>query len=278
MDVPIYQVDAFATDVFTGNPAAVCLLEAWPDERLLQAIAAENNLSETAFLVRTSEAFEIRWFTPVTEVALCGHATLASAFVLFACRQWPGLSVRFETRKSGALAVTRKGDLLEMDFPARPPHRRSAPVGVAEALGGVTPREVLGSAEDLLVLLENEAAVRAVRPDFSALERVECRGIIVTAPGEGCDFVSRFFAPRVGVAEDPVTGSAHCVLVPYWAAVLGRDTLHARQVSARGGELFCRNEGPRVVISGRAALYLAGTITVAAPAGAAPSPAGFGRT
>lgn len=270
MNLPLYQVDAFTAEIFAGNPAAVCLLEEWPDDCLLQAIAAENNLSETAFLVRNKSGFELRWFTPVTEVALCGHATLASAFVLFSCRQWPEPSVRFMTRQSGTLTVTRQGDLLEMDFPARPAHRRAAPAGLAEALG-VTPCEVLDSAEDLLVLVESEAVVRAVRPDFAALARIECRGVIVTAPGEGCDFVSRFFAPRVGIAEDPVTGSAHCVLTPYWAAVLGRDRLQARQVSQRGGELFCRNAGDRVAISGRAVLYLTGTIRAGDPAGAAVS-------
>jgi predicted PhzF superfamily epimerase YddE/YHI9 len=266
MQIPLYQVDAFTADIFSGNPAAVCLLERWPGDDLLQAIAAENNLSETAFLVCSATGFDIRWFTPVTEVALCGHATLASAFVLFTCRQWPGPFVRFETRQSGTLRVFRCGDLLEMDFPARPAHRRTVPPGLWEALG-VLPGSVFGSAEDLLVVLESEAAVRAVRPDFTALAKLDCRGVIVTAPGERCDFVSRFFAPRVGVTEDPVTGSAHCVLVPYWAAILGRDTLQAQQVSARGGELFCRNEGSRVSIAGRAALYLTGTITIGSSGG-----------
>jgi PhzF family phenazine biosynthesis protein len=261
MKIPIYQVDAFTSEVFSGNPAAVCPLDTWIPDTQLQAIAAENNLSETAFLVRNERGFDVRWFTPVTEVALCGHATLASAFVLFVCRKWPEESIRFQTRRSGLLVVKRRGDLLDMDFPSRPAYRRAAPAGLVETLGA-TPKEVLGSAEDLLLVLESEKAVRAVQPDFSALERVECRGVIVTARGDRSDFVSRFFAPRVGVREDPVTGSAHCVLIPYWAGVLRKHDLHAFQVSARGGELFCVHAGERVTISGKAALYMEGAIAV----------------
>ncbi|MEW6668397.1 MAG: PhzF family phenazine biosynthesis protein [Thermodesulfobacteriota bacterium] len=261
MRIPLYQVDAFTSQVFFGNPAAVCLLERWLEDSILQAVASENNLSETAFLVRNAEGFDLRWFTPVTEVALCGHATLASAFVLFTRRDWPEESIRFRTRKSGELVVSRRGDLLEMDFPARPPNPQGPPDGLLEALH-VTPEAVLGSAEDLLVVLDSEKVVREVQPDFGALERVACRGTIVTARGDRSDFVSRFFAPRVGVPEDPVTGSSHCVLTPYWASVLGKQELHAYQVSKRGGELFCTDLGERVKISGRAALYLEGTISI----------------
>lgn len=261
MKLPIYQVDAFTSQVFSGNPAAVCFLDAWIDDRRLQAIAAENNLSETAFLVQNDDGFDLRWFTPVTEVALCGHATLASAFVLFVCRDWRADAIRFQTRKSGRLVVKRHGDLLEMDFPARPAHPRTPPDGLGRALR-VSADHVYGSAEDLMVVLENEKAVVDVNPDFAALEKVECRGIAVTARGDRCDFVSRFFAPRVGIQEDPVTGSAHCVLIPYWASVLDKQELHAMQVSRRGGELFCGLAGDRVRISGKAALYLEGTITV----------------
>jgi PhzF family phenazine biosynthesis protein len=260
MRIPLYHVDAFTSKVFSGNPAAVCLLDCWLDDRTLQAMAAENNLSETAFLVRNAIGFDIRWFTPLTEVTLCGHATLASAFVLFNCRKWPEESIRFQTRWSGELEVARNGDLLEMNFPSRAPHTISPPAGLKEALG-VTPKETLSSLEDLLVLLESEKAVRDVQPDFPALAKIACRGIIVTARGDQCDFVSRFFAPRIGVPEDPVTGSSHSVLVPYWAGVLGKNDLHAFQLSKRGGELFCTNAGDRVKISGRAALYLEGTIT-----------------
>lgn len=261
MKIPIYQVDAFCSEVFSGNPAAVCLLDSWIDERQLQSIAAENNLSETAFLVRNDKGFDIRWFTPAIEVDLCGHATLASAFVLFTFRKWPEEKIYFETRKSGQLIVIKSGDLLEMDFPSRPVHRLTDPIGLKEALN-VSPVAIWGSAEDILVVLDSEKAVREIKPDFNALGRIDCRGIIVTARGDHSDFVSRFFAPRVGIQEDPVTGSAHCVLIPYWAHELGKKNLHAFQVSKRGGELFCVHAGDRVKISRRAVLYLEGTITL----------------
>ena len=261
MKIPIYQVDAFASEVFSGNPAAVCMLDTWIDDKQLQSIAAENNLSETAFLVQNDEGFDLRWFTPMTEVVLCGHATLASAFILFVCRKWPTESIRFRTRRSGQLIVAKCDDLFEMDFPSRPAHRRTPPVGLEEALN-VVPIAILGSAEDILVVLDNEKAVHEVQPDFGALDRVECRGTIVTARGNQCDFVSRFFAPRVGIPEDPVTGSAHCVLIPYWANELRKKDLHAFQISKRGGELFCVHAGERVKISGRATLYMEGTITI----------------
>lgn len=261
MKIPIYQVDAFTSEVFSGNPAAVCLLEAWIDDKLLQAIAAENNLSETAFLVQTDNGFDLRWFTPVTEVALCGHGTLANAFVLTACRKWPEDTIRFQTRKSGELVVAKRDDFLDMDFPARPASAQEAPVGIKEALG-VELKETFASAEDLMLVLSSEDVVREVSPDFNALEQIACRGIIITARGDRSDFVSRFFAPRLGVQEDPVTGSAHCVLIPYWAEVLGKNDLHAFQVSKRGGELFCNQAGERVTISGKAVLYLEGTITI----------------
>jgi len=249
MRIPIYQVDAFTSQLFSGNPAAVCILDEWLDDVRLQAIAAENNLSETAFLVKCGEDFKIRWFTPVTEVSLCGHATLASAFVVFNCLGWSENIVRFQSLTSGALPVTRNDDLLEMDFPARPPSKRSVPPRLADALKH-SPTEVLGTAEDLLVLMEDERAVRELKPDFPLLMQVKRRGTIVSAPGEQCDFVSRFFAPRVGIQEDPVTGSAHCVLIPYWAKRLGKKRLQARQVSMRGGELFCEDRGDRVTIAG----------------------------
>ena len=261
MKIPIYQVDAFTPEVFSGNPAAVCLLDEWIEDRRLQSIATENNLSETAFIVRTENGFDIRWFTPLTEVELCGHATLASAFVQFFCRGWRGDTIKFQTRKSGQLIVTKQDDILEMDFPARTAHAQAPPNGLDQALG-VTARKVFGSAEDLMVVLDDEKTVVEVRPDFAALEQVGCRGVIITARGDRSDFVSRFFAPRVGIPEDPVTGSAHCVLIPYWAKVLGKKALHALQVSKRGGELFCRHAGDRVRISGKAALYLEGTITI----------------
>ena len=261
MKIPIFQVDAFTSEVFSGNPAAVCILDSWIDDSRLQSIASENNLSETAFLVRNNEGFDIRWFTPTTEVALCGHATLASAFVLFSFQKWSANDIRFRTRKSGELIVTKRKDLLEMDFPSRPVHQRTAPAGLTNALKA-SPVAIFDSAEDILVVLDSEKAVQEIQPDFDALNRVDCRGTIVTAKGTRCDFVSRFFAPQVGIPEDPVTGSAHCVLIPYWADALGKKNLHAFQISKRGGELFCVYAGERVKISGRAVLYLEGTIVI----------------
>jgi PhzF family phenazine biosynthesis protein len=230
----------------------------------MQAIAHENTLSETAFIVRSNGGFEIRWFTPVTEVELCGHATLATAYVLFHKLEWPGKVVEFETRSSGKLRVFRTGDLLTLDFPARPAHSCDPPEGLSGALG-VEPEAVLASEEDLLVVLPGEDQLVTLEPDMAALARLDWRGICVTAPSSKWDFVSRFFAPRVGIPEDPVTGSAHCVLVPYWAARLGKKKLHARQASQRGGELICEDAGERVGIAGHAAVYLEGTIHVPDP-------------
>ncbi len=259
--IPIYQVDAFTSELFSGNPAAVCILEEWLDDSLLQAIAAENNLSETAFLVKSEEGFEIRWFTPLVEVSICGHATLASAFVVFNCLDWKNPAVKFQSRYSNILPVTRKGDLLSMDFPAKPPLKQGITEELSKAFN-CSPIEVLEIEGTLLVVLDDEQAVRELEPEINLLMKIEQAGVIVTAPGEECDFVSRFFAPRLGIPEDPVTGSAHCVLVPYWSKRLGKKQLHARQVSKRGGELFCENRGERVTIAGRAVLYLQGMITV----------------
>ena len=261
MKIPMYQVDAFAAAVFSGNPAAVCLLEEWPEDRVMQNVAAENNLSETAFLVRHAEGFDLRWFTPTKEVALCGHATLAAARVLFDLRGWREPEIRFRTRQHGVLAVEKRGDLLEMDFPSLPAVPIETPAGLGAALGA-EPRQVLASTDDWLAVLDDEAAVRGLKPDFAALKKFKCRCMVPTAPGETVDFVSRAFAPRFGIPEDPVTGSAHCALAPHWAGVLGKDELHAFQVSARGGELFCRLAGSRVKLAGRAAVYLEGTIDV----------------
>jgi PhzF family phenazine biosynthesis protein len=261
MRIPIYQVDAFTSELFSGNPAAVCILEEWLDDERLQAVAAENNLSETAFLLKRDEAFVIRWFTPVTEVVLCGHATLASAFVIFNCLGWSGDIVHFHSLRSGALSITRNDDLLEMDFPARPPSKQNVPEQLAAALNH-SPLEVLGAVKDLLVVLEDERAVRELKPNLPLLMEIERRGTIVSAPGDRHDFVSRFFAPHVGIPEDPVTGSAHCVLIPYWAKRLGKRKLYARQVSERGGELFCEERGDRLMIAGKAVLYLEGTIAI----------------
>ena len=259
MKIPYFEVDAFASKLFGGNPAGVCLLERWLPDAVMQNIAAENNFSETAFIVPRSNEFELRWFSPAVEVDLCGHATLASAFVLFNEGKSPGNCLRFHSR-SGELTVTRKADVLEMDFPARP----AAPGAVQEALVrglGKKPDAVL-KARDYLAVFVAEAKIRALAPDFAALKTLDCLGIIATAPGGDCDFVSRFFAPATGIDEDPVTGSAHCTLIPYWSQRLGKATLFARQVSRRGGEIFCRLAGDRVHIGGKAVLYLRGEIVL----------------
>jgi len=257
--IPIYQVDAFASRLFAGNPAAVCPLEEWLDDSLLQQIAAENNLSETAFFVRGGDRYRLRWMTPEVEVDLCGHATLASAFVIFNYLDRLADSVTFDTR-GGELIVRREGDLLAMDFPARLAAPCDAPPGLVHALGR-SPAEV-NAAQYLMAVFETEDEVRALAPDMKRLAEVDAFGVIVTAPGREADFVSRFFAPRAGISEDPVTGSSHCTLVPYWARRLCKKQLYARQVSRRGGELWCEERGDRVKIAGRAILYMQGTISV----------------
>lgn len=255
-----YHVDAFAARPFEGNPAAVCPLDHWPDDALLQAIAAENNLSETAFFVPEEEGFRLRWFTPVTEVDLCGHATLASAHVLYHELGHAGAALRFQTR-SGVLRVSRDGAGYLMDFPARPPVPCEPPAGLVRALGA-QPAEVL-AADDYVAVFEDQEAVRALEPDFALLRTLDRRGVVVTAPGAGeVDFVSRFFAPGHGIPEDPVTGSAHCELAPYWGGRLGRDRLRARQLSARGGELACSLLGERVGLSGTAVTFMWGEISL----------------
>lgn len=259
MRIKQYQVDAFADSPFQGNPAAVCLFEPWPQDRLLKAIAAENNLSETAFLVPAEEGYELRWFTPVAEVDLCGHATMAAAYVLFRLRGYAGERITFFTR-SGELIVRQNEGLLAMDFPADPPRSCDPPKNLIRGLGQ-TPSEVL-AAEDYVAVYASESAVRSLSPDPAVLSELDLRGVVVTAPGEECDFVSRFFAPKLGVFEDPVTGSAHCELTPYWAGRLGKSTLDARQVSARGGSIRCGLGGDRVDLSGNAVLFLEGEIVL----------------
>ena len=256
MRLPLYQIDAFADRAFAGNPAAVVLLDDWLPDAVMQAVAGENNLAETAFLVREPAGWRVRWFTPACEVDLCGHATLASAFVLF--ERDPGLSrISFQSR-SGALAVDRQGDLLVLDFPSRPPVPVAPPAGLAEALGA-TVRETW-KARDLVAILDDEATVRGLKPDLAALAPMDDFAVVATAAGQEADFVSRFFGPRVGVPEDPVTGSAHSTLVPLWAGRLGRPKLRALQVSPRGGELFCELKGDRVAIGGRAVKVIEGTL------------------
>jgi PhzF family phenazine biosynthesis protein len=262
MRLPIYQVDAFADKLFGGNPAAVCPLPQWLPDATMQAIAAENNLAETAFFVREGGDYALRWFTPTVEVDLCGHATLASAHIVFSFLEPKRESVNFQTLKAGTLSVARRGDLLEMDFPARPAELVTPPADLLAALGG-KPREVL-KARDHMVIYDSAAEVSALKPDFTALAKITSSwAAMATAPGDnGIDFVSRFFAPRQGIDEDPATGSSHCTLVPYWAKRLGKTELEARQLSRRVGALRCALRGDRVSIGGRAVLYLEGQITV----------------
>ena len=262
MRVPLYQVDAFTDRLFGGNPAAVCPLDSWLPDDLLQQIAAENNLSETAYIIPSDAAdhdFDIRWFTPTLEADLCGHATLAAAWVVQEHLGRNPETVRFLSR-SGMLGVTRDADELALDFPARPAVPTDPVPALAAALGG-EPEETL-EAVDYLAVFGSEQTVAGLKPDMRALAELDVRGIIVTAPGRTCDFVSRFFAPRSGIDEDPVTGSAHCTLAPYWARRLDKTDLAARQISARGGELQCRLVGDRVHIAGRAVTFLQGAIEV----------------
>ncbi|GAC1446842.1 MAG: PhzF family phenazine biosynthesis protein [Pyrinomonadaceae bacterium] len=260
MNIPLYQVDAFTDKVFAGNPAAVCPLENWLPDDVLQNIARENNLAETAFFVRHDDAHELRWFTPTVEVALCGHATLASAFVLFNFLDHNDDTIRFESRQSGTLIVERQDNLLVLDFPARVAMPCAAPRALIDGLG-VTPREVL-RAFDYLAVFDSEDEVRALTPNAELLKELHPASVIVTAKGDTVDFVSRYFAPSYGIPEDPVTGAAHCTLIPYWAGRLSKTKLHARQISVRGGELFCEYLDDRVKIGGYAVPYMRGEIFV----------------
>ena len=261
MRVPIYQVDAFASSLFKGNPAAICPLERWLPDETLQAIAAENNLAETAYYIPAGHGrFELRWFTPEVEVDLCGHATVAAAAVILGIRaETPGTRVVFGS-KSGELVVDREGDLYALNFPSNPPVECPVDSGLIEALGA-QPQSTLGG-RWYLCIFETEAEVLALRPNMDKVAALDRFAVIATAPGEDCDFVSRFFAPAKGIPEDPVTGSAHTTLVPYWSERLGKKKLFARQISRRGGELWCENLGLRVKIAGYAVPYLEGTIQV----------------
>jgi PhzF family phenazine biosynthesis protein len=264
LELPIYQVDAFADTLFGGNPAAVVPLEAWLPDALMQQIAAENNLAETAFFVRELDGYALRWFTPTVEVPLCGHATLAAAHVVFRFMRPEARVVRFKSVKSGVLTVTREDPLLALDFPSLPLSPTPAPDGLLAALGlpdGAVGPEAVAGLRNLMCVFGDGSAIAALAPDFRALARLPVDGVVVTAPGSGAiDFVSRYFAPAMGIDEDPATGSTHCHLIPYWAERLGRGTLMARQISRRGATLVCADLGDRVSIAGRAQLYLQGTI------------------
>ncbi|CUA96461.1 PhzF family phenazine biosynthesis protein [Thiomonas bhubaneswarensis] len=260
MRIALYQIDAFAERLFEGNPAAVCPMGAWLDDTVMQAIAAENNLAETAFFVQTApDSADLRWFTPRAEVDLCGHATLASAHVWFEHLGHTGPDVTFHTR-SGALRVQRAEHGLRMDFPAVATVPCEAPAALAAGLGG-HPEQVLRGM-DLIAVFADARQVLALDPDFRAIAALDTRGVVATAPGDDCDFVSRCFYPGLGIDEDPVTGSAHCALAPYWAHRLGRDRLHARQLSRRGGALHCEVHTGRVLLEGRAVDYLVGEIAL----------------
>ena len=261
-----YVIDVFTDKLFGGNPAGVCLLDTWLPDEVLQNIAAENNLSETAFLVRQDGFYELRWFAPSLEIDLCGHATIASAFVLFGEREHTAEEILFKT-VSGIIKVTRQDDLLYLDFPSRPVKACPSYQAIEDSFG-VKPLTTYKAA-DFLILVGSEETLQNLTPDFEILKRLkteagldndEIFGIIVTAKGETCDFVSRFFAPNAGINEDPVTGRAHCSLIPFWSERLGKQRLDARQLSKRGGVLFCENRGDRVKIGGHAVCYLRGEI------------------
>lgn len=253
----IYQVDAFTDKIFSGNPAAVCPLDKWLPDDVMQNLGMENNLAETAFFFKQDDgSFHIRWFTPAVEVDLCGHATLASAYVIFNELGYKEDLIRFQS-KSGELRVTRNGEMITLDFPANQPKEVEAPAGLLEGLK-TTSSKIYFGAWDYMVVLDSQEQVEQLQPDFLTLSQVESRGVIVTAKGDDVDFVSRCFYPQSGINEDPVTGSAHTITTAYWSKELGRSKFTARQLSSRGGELLCELKGDRVLMSGKGRLYLKG--------------------
>lgn len=261
MKIPLFQVDAFTDKLFHGNPAAVCVLEKWLDDTSMQQIAMENNLSETAFVVREKNAFYLRWFTPKVEVELCGHATLATAHVLFTEYRYKENEIVFHSKYSGILKVRKEGAYLTLDFPAQPIKKTIPPDRLLESMGK-EPQEIYKGKTDYLLVYENEHEVQSLTPDFNVLSHIDMRGVIATAKGEAYDFVSRFFAPAVGINEDSVTGSAHTILIPYWRKKLKKEKLSAKQLSARQGFLKCRQRKRRVMISGQAVTFLKGELVL----------------
>lgn len=261
MKLQIYQVDAFTDQLFKGNPAAIVPLTTWLPAPEMQKIAAENNLAETAFFIPKGDNFELRWFTPELEIDLCGHATLATAHILFTELGYTKEEIHFHTLKAGTLTVSRSNDLYTLDFPSRPAIPAEAPEGLLKSMGGKTPNQILHS-RDYMLVYETEADVLALKPDFAELAKLPIMGVIATARGDQSDFVSRFFIPSAGINEDPVTGSTHCNLIPYWAQELNKNNLHAFQVSERGGELWCTLKGDRVLMAGKAITYLKGEIYI----------------
>lgn len=259
--IKLYQVDAFTSTLFSGNPAAVCVLDSWIDDKLMQNIGSENNLAETAFLVPRGKDYEIRWFTPSIEVDLCGHATLASAFVLFDVLGYSGSTIKFHSLRSGLLTVTKKDDLLMMDFPTDDLELLSEEQNAKiEGCIGLKPIETYKGKTDFITVIEKESDLKNLQPDLHEVSKLKGRGLVVTAKGDDVDFVSRFFAPQTGIPEDPVTGSSHTSLLPLWSKKLGKTSLVARQLSKRGGQLFCEFKGDRCLIGGNAKLYLTGEI------------------
>jgi len=261
MKLPIYQVDAFTQQLFGGNPAAIVPLVSWLPAPEMQKIAAENNLAETAFFIPQGNDYELRWFTPELEIDLCGHATLATAHIIFTQLGYTKNEIHFHTLKAGTLTVNKTEDNYTLNFPSRPPELCEAPDGLLNAIGGKTPLHILRS-RDYMLVYESEADIKALKPDFAALAKLDIMGVIVTAKGEHSDFVSRFFIPAAGINEDPVTGSAHCNLIPYWAEKLAKNKLHAYQISKRRGELWCELKGDRVLMTGKAITYLKGEIYI----------------
>ena len=262
MKLTLYQIDAFAEKVFEGNPAAVCILDKWLETSIMQRIAEENNLAETAFVVQQNSRFEIRWFTPETEVALCGHATLAAAYVLFTYHGYPENTIRFYSSKSGELFVTQEDDgRITLNFPTDENIMIRSHDTIEKALGW-SPVKTIKGKTDYLLIYNSQAEIEALEPNFHLLDQCDCRGVIASAPGDGVDFVSRFFAPKCGIPEDPVTGSAHTTMAPYWSKVLGKTKMTARQLSKRGGQLWIEYLGERVKITGKAVPYLKGEIEI----------------
>ncbi len=257
----IFQIDAFADKLFTGNPAAVCPLDAWISDELMQNIAAENNLAETAFLVKKNDGYEIRWFTPTVEVDLCGHATLAAAYTLVEHLQFEGNEIMLYSPRSGKLPVRREGERYILNFPSDKIAPVTPPNDLLESLNRI-PLECYKGKTDYMLVFQNEQQIIDLAPDFKLMNKVKARGIICTAPGESCDFVSRFFGPQSGIDEDPVTGSAHTTLIPYWSARLEKKTLVAKQLSKRGGTIYCEYLDDRVEIGGTAKTYLVGETKV----------------
>lgn len=260
--IKIFQIDAFTNKLFSGNPAAVCILDKWLAEELMQSIANENNLAETAFVVPRENDFEIRWFTPTTEVDLCGHATLASAYVLFNVLDYSGSIIKFHSPRSGLLSVEKKENLLYLDFPTDTLELITGIDDIMEACIGIKPIEVYKGKTDYIVVIDDESSVKNLQPNLTEIAKLNARGLIVTAKGDEVDFVSRFFAPQSGINEDPVTGSAHTSLTPIWSKKLVKNKLIANQISERGGQLICEFKNDRCLIGGEAKLYLMGEIFI----------------